>query len=190
MCTLGHRTLTSEGEIAAFLHRTRMDILAVLREGPATASQIAKKLGVHPANLSRHIRVLVDAGLVVLAEKRDTGRNLEKYYATTAATFDVAPESPGLRTPQTIALAFARSDLSAAITRLTDDERSVVALLASARVAKHDLERFSAGLRDLVAAFTSTDHPGGAGYHLNVCLYPSEVDLPTNRPITLGRAAK
>ena len=56
-----HRTLTSEREIAAYLHRTRIAILDALRSGPATASQIGDKLGVHPANLTRHIRTLVDA---------------------------------------------------------------------------------------------------------------------------------
>ncbi len=87
------RTLSSEAEIAAYLHRTRMAILDVLRDGAATATQIAARLGVHPANLTRHIRVLEEAGLVVLVEKRDTGRNLEKYYAAIGWQLQVAPDT-------------------------------------------------------------------------------------------------
>lgn len=190
MTTTEHRTLSSETEIAAFLHRTRMAILAALRQGPATASQIADILGVHPANLTRHIRRLVDAGLVVLAEKRDTGRNLEKYYAATAATFDVAPETHGLKAPHKIALAFARSDLSAAIARLADDRHGVVAMLAGARIRDRDVVRFKTALADLISTFTAADHKSGTGYHINLCLYPGEIDTLTNRRIELGRAGK
>lgn len=97
-----------------------MDILAELGNGPATASQLGKRLGVHPANLTRHIRTLVEAGLVELVEKRDTGRNLEKYYAATADSFDIAPEIKTIRSPHKLALAFSRSDLSAAPVHLSD----------------------------------------------------------------------
>ena len=39
-----YRTLTTEAEISAYLHRSRMAILDVLRDGPATATQIAARL--------------------------------------------------------------------------------------------------------------------------------------------------
>ena len=102
-----HRTLSSSIEIAAYLHRTRMQMLSALRDGPATVSAIADRLGVHPANLTRHIRKFEKAGLVSLVEKRDTGRNLEKWYASTAQTFDVAPDVHTLKSPHKTALAFA-----------------------------------------------------------------------------------
>ena len=69
-----HKTLTTEAEIAAYMNRTRMAILNALRDGAGTASQIAAKLGVHPANLTRHMRLLEEAGLIELVEKRDIGR--------------------------------------------------------------------------------------------------------------------
>jgi DNA-binding transcriptional ArsR family regulator len=185
---MSHRTLTSEREIAAFVHRARMDILAALRDGPSTGSQIGERLGVHPANLTRHLRTLVDAGLVELAETRDTGRNLEKYYRATADSFDVAPEAHALRAPQMIALAMARSDLSAALARLSEDDvRPVAALVVGARIAPGDVTDFADELRRLVARFSAADRVDGAGYHLNLALYPGEVDTGLSGAVVLER---
>lgn len=183
-----HRTLTSEREIAAYLHRTRIAILDALSSGPATASQIGDKLGVHPANLTRHIRTLVDAGLIELVEKRDTGRNLEKYYAAIAATFDVAPEAHDLKAPHKIALAFARSDLSAALAHVSDDDsRPVAVLVAGVRIRDSDVERFKRVMEELIESFIAADQEKGETYHLNLCLYPSNVDLPRQERIALHR---
>lgn len=168
-----HMTLTGEAQISAYLHRMRMDILAALRDGPSTISQIGSKLGVHPANLTRHVRKLVDAGLVELSHTRDTGRNLEKYYRSVADTFDVAPGADELSAPHKIALEFSRSDLSAAIAQLPEElEGSVLALLATARLRKSDLSVFCRRLKRLIEEFEAADVADGLEYHLNLSLYP------------------
>ena len=180
MRTKTHRTLTTTTEIEAYLHRTRMAILEALRPGPATSSQIADRLGVHPANLTRHIRTLEAAGLIELVEKRDTGRNLEKYYDTTASSFDVAPDADRLEAPHKIALAFARSDISAALGALPDDElRPVAGYVSSARLSPDDIERLQRALADLVALFATASSADGEGYHLTACLYPGAVEPAT-----------
>ncbi len=184
-----HRILTSSAELEAYLHRTRMAILDALRPGPATASQVAAVLGVHPANLTRHFRILEAAGLIELVEKRDTGRNLEKYYATTASSFEVAPGTHEVAAPHRIALAFARSDISAALGSLPATEtRPVAAYVAGARLAPRDIERFGRALSELIESFTSggTDDDGEA-YHLVACLYPGAVDAGDRQRITLGQ---
>ena len=91
-----HCRLTTEKQITAYLHRTRMQIVAELQNGAATVTQIAKKLGVHPANLTRNFRILSEAGLIELVEKRDTGQNLEKWYATLADSFEIVPSDDEL----------------------------------------------------------------------------------------------
>lgn len=183
-----HRTLTREDEISAYLHRTRMAILAALNGGRATLSQIADRLGVHPANLSRHVRALEAAGLVALVEKRETGRNLEKYYEATARSFDVAPEAGGLRAPHRIALSFARSDLSAALARIgEDDRRPVVALVGEARISYADAERFAAELQGLVSSFSSRTSEAGETFHLNLSLYPAEPEPEPRTEVRLSR---
>lgn len=168
-----HRTLTTDEQIRAYLHRTRMDILAALRNGPATLSQVADALGVHPANLTRHVRTLLAAGLVELDHTRDTGRNLEKYYRSVADTFDVAPEADGIAAPQKLALRFARSDLSAALAQLSDAiHQPVLALVAAARVPADEVPAFCRRLEQLAREFESKDSGDGAAYHLNLSIYP------------------
>ena len=186
---MSHRTLTSPIEIAAYLHRTRMEMLAALREGPATVSAIADRLGVHPANLTRHIRTLERAGLVSLVEKRDTGRNLEKWYASTAQTFDVAPEVETLKSPHKTALAFARSDLSAALARLPDNAAGAVqVLVAEAKLTDKQVRVFAAELSRLAERFeTETNAERGTSQRLVLALYPGEDDGSPPQQIRLTR---
>jgi DNA-binding transcriptional ArsR family regulator len=170
-----HKTLTAPGEIAAYLHRTRMQMLSALRDGPATVTMIADRLGVHPANLTRHIRTLEQAGLVTLVEKRDTGRNLEKWYASAAQTFDVAPDADALTAPHKTALAFARSDLSAALARLSDDEAGVVrVLVVDARLTRTQVRGFAAELSRLAGRFEAQGGAErGTAQRLVLALYPA-----------------
>jgi DNA-binding transcriptional ArsR family regulator len=182
---MAHRTLTTDVEIAAYLHRTRMAMLDVLRNRPATISQIAAQLGVHSANLTRHMRILEKAGLATLVEKRDTGRNLEKYYASVAQTFDVAPEADATAIHKA-ALTMVRSDLSAALARLPNkNPGKVIALLAHSRLSSHDIERFVDRLTKLIAEFQSADSEDGEVCHLNLSLYPSDLDTPPAHSVRL-----
>jgi DNA-binding transcriptional ArsR family regulator len=175
MASDGVRTLSTEQEISAYLHRTRMAILEALRAGPATVTQVSGRLGVHPANLTRHVRVLEAAGLVVLVEKRDTGRNLEKYYAATAVRFAVAPDTSGLRAPHVIALTFARSLLSAALARLPDREQDpLAALTVAVRLTEQTARAFADELTRLAERFSATDEGEGRPYEIVLALVPGE----------------
>jgi DNA-binding transcriptional ArsR family regulator len=174
-----HRTLTSEREVGAYLHRTRLSILAALRAGPATVSQIAARLGVHPANLTRHVRLLESATLIVLVEKRDTGRNLEKYYRAAARSFDVAPDADALTAPHKIALAMARSELSAALARLPEKSPGAVQVFSiGARLLPQRRREFLAALARLAATFESADKSGGEAYRLTLALFPGQDEDP------------
>lgn len=169
------RVLTTEREIAAYLHRTRMEILEVLRSGAATSSQIAARLGVHPANLTRHIRQLEAAGLLVLVEKRDTGRNLEKYYATVADRFTVVPDTSHLAEPHAIALAFAHSQLSTAVARLPERVNGpVAALTVGVRLRPEAARAFADELVRLAERLTAADDAQGQPYEVVMALVPGE----------------
>lgn len=176
-----HKTLSGEAEISAYLHRTRMDILKSLREGPATGSQIAARMRTHPANLTRHIRILQDAGLIRLSYTRDTGRNVEKYYEAVAHSYDVAPEAGHLTSPHKTALAFARSDLSAAIAQLSDSDRSpVLVLLSEARISRASFDTFAQRLQEVVTSFSKADQADGDAYHITLGLYPGDYEADTS----------
>lgn len=183
-----HKTLTTEAEIAAYMNRSRMAILDALRDGPATGSQIAAKIGVHPANLTRHLRILEDAGLITLAEKRDTGRNLEKYYAAAAWSFDVAPDASRLTAPHKLALAFARSEFSAALARLPDGtDVFAKTFVIAARLDPARLQAFSGELTRLAKEFEATDASDGEAFHLVMALFPGDRDAEHRPKICLSR---
>ena len=72
--------LTEDDQVRAYVHPTRIIILKQLAKGKSTVSGMAKKLGVHPANLTHHFKKLEKSGLIKLVEKKDIGKNIEKYY--------------------------------------------------------------------------------------------------------------
>jgi DNA-binding transcriptional ArsR family regulator len=185
-----HRTLTTKVELDAYLHRTRLAMLALMREQPRTVSQVAAGMGVHPANLARHMRRLEKAGLVSLVEKRDTGRNLEKYYATTAAAFDVALDA-SRRAPHQTALQLARGELSAALARLPKRNPGPVRVhVLAARLAPERVTAFAGELAKLAERFASCDDAKAAPQHLVMALYPGDAALVGADTVRLATAAR
>lgn len=173
-----HRVLREDDELAAYLHVTRYRMLMILQRRAATVSQIAEKLGVHPANLTRHMRILEEAGLVWLVEKRDTGRNLEKYYTATATSFEVVSDADRLEAPHKIALALARSDISAAIERVPDADPGLTKVqLVSIRIAPDRASNFSDELEALAARYQQAEANDGDPYHMLLALYPGDAAI-------------
>jgi DNA-binding transcriptional ArsR family regulator len=173
----GIRRLSGAEEMRAYAHPTRMAILAILAGGPLTLSMTAKRMAVHPANLSRHFKVLSRAGLIVLVETRDTGRNLEKYYRAVAASF--LPDLEGLSPAgkRELALGVLRDELGAAMQRLrakdAPPEADMLALLSVARLLPKDREVFFKRLRALVKEFSSLDTKDGQAYAMGLSLFPA-----------------
>lgn len=53
-----------EATLAALGDPTRVGVIGLLRQGPARPGELAEALGVKPNALSRHLRLLREAGLV------------------------------------------------------------------------------------------------------------------------------
>ncbi|MGY0231771.1 helix-turn-helix domain-containing protein [Longispora urticae] len=74
MTELPHRQVSDPGELRAFTHPLRIRLLEELfADGPATASQLAERVGESPANCSWHLRLLHRYGFVEEAQG-GTGR--------------------------------------------------------------------------------------------------------------------
>jgi DNA-binding transcriptional ArsR family regulator len=180
------RTLTSDEQIRAYANPTRMTILGLLAKEKDSVSGIARQLGVHPANLTHHFKILQKTGLIELVEKRDTGRNLEKLYRATAYHFIVETgEQP--TTQKMLALSILRDNLTAALTMLDDpaDKRTVLGALKVVRLHPKDVETFAQKLLDLLEAFEDHASETGDVYSLNVSLYPTKAGDSPPREITL-----
>jgi DNA-binding transcriptional ArsR family regulator len=177
------RVLRSDRELKAYLHRARMRILAEMRGEAATVSQVAERMGVHPANLSRHMRILEEAGLIA---RVPTQGGVEKFYRPAAASFELAPDHSAHEAGHLIALGLARSDLSAALARLQGDERRIAtALLARASVTQETAGAFARELRDLALRFKAAESADGEAYHVNLSLYPGGAWEGPKGPIEL-----
>ena len=171
--------LTDDARIKGYVHPVRMALLQMLAAEKRTVTSVAREMRVHPANLTHHFKRLARLGLIRLVETRDTGRNLEKYYASAARSFVVRPRARSPRSRQALALSILRDNLSAAIDRIRPAEEAF-ALLASARLRKRDLGRFARRLQALVVEFQRADAAEGRSYSVNLSLYPD--DANTARP--------
>ena len=80
-------------QLKALGHPLRVRVLEMLGaegEWQLTNRELAQRLGVDPGHLHFHVRMLVKAGLIELAD--ENGRGREKPYRAVAKIFRVAPE--------------------------------------------------------------------------------------------------
>jgi DNA-binding transcriptional ArsR family regulator len=85
-------TLDKPEQLKALGHPLRVRVLEMLgqeEDSQLTNRELAQRLGVDPGHLHFHVRMLLKAGLVELAQN---GGGREKPYRAVARTFRVAPE--------------------------------------------------------------------------------------------------
>lgn len=73
----------------------RHRILRVLREGPATVTQIAARLGIAKGSSNYHVKVLAKAGLISVVDTRKVRGVNELYYGMAGKTIQLPESSPG-----------------------------------------------------------------------------------------------
>jgi len=182
------QVLTSMGQIKAYANPTRMALLDLLAGEKYTVSGMAKSFGVHPANLTHHVRLLEKSGLIVLVEKRDTGKNLEKYYRGIASHYLVAQEELELSDKKAMALGILRDNLSDAIRTISDKpDAQVMALLGNVRLGPEARDHFIKKIQQVMDDFKKLDRPEGISYNLSVSLYPHSITVssPDSRKLLL-----
>lgn len=169
--------LTDAEQIKAYVHPTRMMLLQLLAKERRTISSIAKELGVHPANITHHFKLLEKNGLICLVEKRDTGKNLEKYYRAIAFNFIVKPDAENKICKSALALSVLRDNLSTAVKTVTDSEdRHVLALLGAVKLNPEKFEELEKRLSELFDEFKAYSQKEGISYSLNISLYPNDIN--------------
>ena len=170
--------LTEDDHIRAYVHPTRISILKHLAREKSTVSGTAKKLGVHPANLTHHFKKLEKSGLIKLVEKKDIGKNIEKYYRAAAYNYIVQSDRKSIANKKALALSILRDDLSATINSLRqNDSRAVLAFLECVRLSPENIEAFTTKLRKLAEEFKKGHSKKGISYSLNLSLYPGETEI-------------
>lgn len=77
---VSRRRAGSVAALRALSHPVRLRMWGVLAGGASSAAELARALGVSHASASYHLRVLRDAGVVVLLEERQVQGGLERRY--------------------------------------------------------------------------------------------------------------
>ena len=167
--------LSTNSHIKAYVHPTRIAILRMLTAKKRTVSNVAKELGVHPANITHHFKLLEKVGLIKLVERRDIGKNTEKYYRSIAINFVVNPGKTTKSNKQALELSILRNHLSTAIgTVKKDGKHDVIAVIKIARITPSDMKSLQRKIMKLIREFSRYDSPHGRAYTLNISAYPNE----------------
>ncbi|MEC3979100.1 ArsR/SmtB family transcription factor [Amycolatopsis sp. H20-H5] len=103
--------VTTAEQLRAVNSLVRHRILAVLRDGPATITQVAAKLELAKGSSSYHMRLLERAGLIRVVNTRKVRGVVERYYAHTARRIVLPEPAPGQRD---VVLRHALDDLATA----------------------------------------------------------------------------
>jgi DNA-binding transcriptional ArsR family regulator len=80
--------LTTAEQFKAFAEPVRTRILGIIQNQPATAKQIADRLGIAPGTVGHHLQVLEAAGLAKIVARRLVRGIVAKYYTRTARIFN------------------------------------------------------------------------------------------------------
>ncbi len=80
-------TVNTVQQLKALGDATRSRILGIIQLQPATAKQIADKLGIAPGTIGHHLQVLEAAGLAQIVARRLVHGIVAKYYTRTARIF-------------------------------------------------------------------------------------------------------
>ncbi len=180
--------LKESSQIKAYVHPTRIAILRMLAAKKRTVSSVARELGVHPANITHHFRLLERIGLIRLVERRNIGKNIEKYYRSVARNFVVSFDKPGKSSKKVLALSILRNDLSTAISTVRkDDQHEVIALIKIARILPRDVKQLQKKIMKLIREFTRYDSAKGKAYTINISLYPNETNYVGREEIIIDK---
>lgn len=176
----------------AYLNETRMSILSKLSENQKTVSQVAKEMDVPPANITHHFKLLEKVGLIDLVEKLDTGRNLEKYYLSSAKYFEVDMTEGQMDNPVSEVLSILKKDLACGVKSAiaTGGKDSAVGYVMNSKISPERFSHFAQKLKELIYEFRDDDQAGEQSYTMNVSLYTGGMDYGPLKKIQITKKQK
>ncbi len=165
--------LTTEQQLKAIADPLRSRILVLLQHQPATAKQIADRLGIVPGTIGHHLQVLEDAGLVQVVARRLVHGIVAKYYTRAARVFfmEFPSEVMGADSINVELLTDARNELAEALG--TIGEQAILdGGFPHARLSVERAQFYQQRLASLLDEFISEPpDPGGQVYAFSVALF-------------------
>jgi DNA-binding transcriptional ArsR family regulator len=166
-------TISTEQQFKAVSDPVRSRILGIIQTRPATAKEIAGRLGMAPGTVGHHLQVLEAAGLAQVVARRIVRGIVAKYYTRTARifNFDFPSDVTGAEASCVHILRTACDEL--AETAAASGEADVIeSAFPHARLSPERVEHYRQRLRALVDDFVNeTADPAGAVYGLGVSMF-------------------
>ncbi|MGD9939912.1 MAG: ArsR/SmtB family transcription factor [Clostridia bacterium] len=198
--------LDTEERIRAFTHPYRMKLLHALKEigEPATATDLARKLGDGPGKAHYHMRILEGVGIVVLARTESVNGIVARYYEPAAHAFIVKGgalgDGPGAPLRDEVARMISRrfrEGLKAFLERTTGTREVGSPVLASAMDEDHFLYDYPIHcddatwehIRAQVEAYGKLYGKPAAGTSLRHLFVAGTSDLPDKETAGAARTA-
>src|SRR5579859_7803544 len=168
-------SITTFEQFKAISEPVRSRILGVIQNQPATAKQLADRLGASPGAIRHHLRVLEEAGLAQIVARRLVRGIVANYYTRTARIFrfDLPQDVKGNVNASLEILDKARDELAEAFTTVKDDPvrcESFPHVRLSPERARYYSERLEALLDDLLR---EQPDPGGQVYAILTGMFMS-----------------
>ncbi|MBR7839198.1 helix-turn-helix transcriptional regulator [Actinospica durhamensis] len=164
--------LETDEQLRAIASHARHRVLAVLRDGPATITQIAAQLGIAKGSSSYHVRVLEKAGMVHVVETRKVRGVVERYYAIPAQGLQLPRTGPGQ--PEII-LRHALADIEAA----PEGGQKLIGL-KHVRLSAEVWEQYADRLRALLEDMTAASDPTQPAASLSIAFFRPKDHKPAD----------
>jgi DNA-binding transcriptional ArsR family regulator len=173
--------IDSEQQFKAISDPVRSRILGIIQNQPATAKQIADRLGATPGTIGHHLRVLEEAGLAQVVARRVTRGIIANYYTRTARifTFELPPDVVGQIPVALEIIDTARDELVESLQGRADDpycNQSFPHVRLSPERAKVYYERLQALVDDILR---EPYDPDGEVYGILTAMFKSPAYLQT-----------
>jgi DNA-binding transcriptional ArsR family regulator len=167
--------LTSPSQVKAISHPLRTAILGLLHERAATVTELAAALERPKSTVAHHVKVLADAGLVLVVRTRRVRAIEERFYGRTARMFYVGVEqSPeGEEMPRD----FNDFEVAARESAVAFVDAKLWGFIRHARISEEQAAEFWERMAELVKEFDHLPRSGDTVYGFAVGVYPT--DHPT-----------
>jgi DNA-binding transcriptional ArsR family regulator len=151
----------------------RSRILGIIQNQPATAKQIADRLGASPGSIGHHLHVLEAAGLAQVVARRLVRGIVANYYTRTARifTYDLPREVVGTTSINLDIMAKAYEELAEAEANVKEDVNQCAGfphIRLSSERARYYSERLQALVDDILQ---ETPDPDGKVYGILVSMF-------------------
>src|SRR5579859_2177132 len=168
-------SITTFEQFKAISEPVRSRILGIIQNQPATAKQLADRLGATPGAIGHHLRVLEEAGLAQIVARRLVRGIVANYYTRTARIFkyDLPEDVKGGISASLEIMDKARDELAEAQATITEDPcrcESFPHIRLSSERARYYSERLEALLDDLLH---ENPDPDGKVYGILIGMFMS-----------------